>query len=56
MVPNTAAASDSAAEGEVMISVDGDGESARVVIADITREEAWISSPLARAVSIPEWR
>ena len=55
MVPDTAAASNSV-EGEVMISVDGDGEAAKVVIADISREGAWLSLPLAEAASIPEWR
>jgi hypothetical protein len=52
MVPNTAAASDPAAEGDVMVSVDGDGAAARVVIADISRDGAWISFPLAEAAPI----
>jgi hypothetical protein len=56
MVPNTAAASNPAEEGEVMVSVDGDGAAARVVIADISRDGAWVSFPLAEAVSITEWR
>jgi hypothetical protein len=55
MVPDTAAASDSV-EGEVMTAVDGNGGAADVVIADISREEAWLSLPLAEAASIPEWR
>lgn len=55
MVPDTAAASNST-EGEVMVSIDGDGGAEKVIIADITREGAWISIPLAEAASIPEWR
>lgn len=56
MVPNTAAASDPAGDGEVMVSVDGSGAAARVVIADISRDGAWVSFPLAEAAAITEWR
>ena len=56
MVPNTAAASNPAGDGEVMVSVDGSGAAARVVIADISRDGAWVSFPLAEAAAITEWR
>ena len=56
MVPNTAAASDPVEDGDVMVSVDGDGPAARVVIADISRDGAWISFPLAEAAAIGDWR
>lgn len=40
--------------GEVMASVDEPSE--RLIIADITREDAWLAVPLADAVSIGEWQ
>lgn len=43
-------------ESEVMTSIDdADGEE-RVVIADISVDEAWLSMPLRDAVSLPDCR
>lgn len=56
MTPDTAAASDHLEDGDVMVSVDGDGPTARVVIADISRDEAWISFPLGEAAALGDWQ
>lgn len=48
--------SDSATEGaEVMASIDA-GEEPRLVIADITAEEAWMSIPAKTSASLTNWR
>ncbi len=39
-----------------MSSVDDDGRVERLVIADITRDNEWLSMPVADAASLPEWR
>lgn len=43
-------------ETEVMTSIDDDGSQRRVIIADITRNGAWISVPLSEAASLRAWR
>lgn len=48
--------SESATEGpEVMASIDA-GEEPRLVIADITAEEAWMSIPAKTSASLTNWR
>lgn len=56
MTPDTATASNHIEDGDVMVSVDGDGPAARVVIADISRDEAWVSFPLEAAAALGDWR
>jgi hypothetical protein len=56
MVPNTATTSDSVEKGDVMTSVDGDGPGTQVIIADISRDEAWLSVPLTEASALGDWR
>lgn len=56
MTPDTTVASESVADStEVMASVDNDGTSRRLVIADVTRDDAWISMPASESVRIPAW-
>ncbi len=43
-------------DAEVMASVDDDGETERLVIADISREEAWLSMCVTDATSLSDWR
>lgn len=48
--------SDGDGETEVMAAIDGDGTQKRVIIADITRDGAWLAVPLSEAASLPAWR
>lgn len=54
MAPDTTVASKAGIEAEIMAAVDGEG-SKDLVIADIYRDEAWLSMPLADAVAVPDW-
>ncbi|WP_227374989.1 DUF7556 family protein [Haladaptatus halobius] len=57
MTPDTAAVSVSVADSaEVMASVDDDGRTERLVIADISREDAWISMRMTDAASLSDWQ
>jgi len=56
MAPNTATASDALAEREVMASVDDDGRTERLIIADTTADDAWLSVPVSGSVSLREWQ
>ncbi|WP_459193825.1 DUF7556 family protein [Halosimplex sp. J119] len=57
MCTETRSPGDSAAsDAEVVATVDGAGRDARFVVADIAREEAWISATAARARSLDDWR
>ena len=57
MTPDTAAVSVSVADdAEVMASVDDDGHTERLVIADISSEDAWISMQTADVASLPDWQ
>ncbi|SIR54213.1 hypothetical protein SAMN05421858_2728 [Haladaptatus litoreus] len=57
MTPDTAAVSVSVADdSEVMASVDDDGNTKRLVIADISCEDAWISMRVEGTTSLPDWR
>ena len=42
--------------GEVMAAIDRSGEVSCLVIADVTRDEAWLSVYASEALSLPEWR
>ena len=39
-----------------MASIDGVGEARRLIIADVTGNDRWLSVPLAQGVSLSEWR
>jgi hypothetical protein len=52
MPPNSTARADADGEGEVMAAVSGE----RLVIADISRDDAWLSIPVAASVSVDEFR
>lgn len=41
---------------EVMASIDADGDGARLVIADVTADETWLSVRETAAASLSEWR
>ncbi|MEM4782368.1 MAG: hypothetical protein QXG03_12525 [Halalkalicoccus sp.] len=41
---------------EVMVSIDDAQDGERVVIADVTTDDAWLTMPLAEAASLSEWR
>lgn len=43
-------------ENEVMTSIDDTDAEPRVIIADITRDDAWLSMPLRDAASLPDRR
>jgi hypothetical protein len=55
MTPDIATALPPATD-DVMASVDGDGVAARFVIADISRDDAWLSIPLTEAATLPDWQ
>ena len=44
-----------AADAEVMASVE-EGPTETFVIADISRDDAYLTTPLADAASLPAWR
>lgn len=50
-----ALATDVAVDGEVMAAVERD-EEAVFVIADVTRDDAYLSVPLADSASLSAWR
>lgn len=52
MVPNTAPASETRADHEVMMAVDSD----QLVIADVCRDGAWLTMPTAEAPTVEDWR
>ncbi|WP_202935023.1 DUF7556 family protein [Halorussus amylolyticus] len=56
MVPNTATATNSVGECEVMASLDDDGQTERLIIADMTDDGAWLSVAVSGSVSLPEWQ
>jgi hypothetical protein len=56
MAPNTATPSDSVAQREVMASVDDDGCTERLIIADTTADKAWVSVPVSGSVSLQDWQ
>lgn len=49
---HTAAAT---AEGEVMAAIDEDSGDKRFVVADVSRDNAWVAVPLSDAASLEEW-
>jgi hypothetical protein len=55
MVPDTVADADVAQDPEVMASVE-DGPTKKFIIADISRDDAYMTVPLEDAASLPAWR
>ncbi|MFD1513163.1 DUF7556 family protein [Halomarina rubra] len=52
MPSNSAARADASGDGEVMAAISGQ----RLVIADISRDDAWLSVPLAGSVAVDDHR
>lgn len=52
MPSNSAARADANSQGEVMAAV----SEQRLVIADISRDDAWLSMPLTETVAVAEYR
>lgn len=44
-----------ASPAEVMASVDTSARRPKLIIADVSREDAWISVPEAESASLEEW-
>lgn len=42
--------------GTVMASIDGDHEEEQLIIADVSRDEAWLSMPMGNAPFLTHWR
>ena len=55
MESDTVARSSVASDAEVMASVE-DGPTQRYIVADVTRDDAYITLPLQEAASLPAWR
>ncbi len=55
MEPDTVVPSEVATDGEVMASVD-EGTTETFIIADITKDDAFLTLPLEDAASLPAWR
>ena len=52
MLPDSSARADATGDGEVMAAVSDQ----QLVIADISRDDAWLSMPLAGAVTVADYR
>lgn len=52
MVPDSAPASDTRGDSEVMVSVDSD----QLVIADVSRDGAWLTMPVSETAVLQDWR
>jgi hypothetical protein len=56
MAANTPVAMSPARTDDVMASVDNVGTTKKLIIADISCDDSWISLPVTEAVSLPNWR
>ena len=56
MAPNTATPSNSVAQREVMASLDDDGRTERLIIADTTADDAWLSVSVSGSVALQNWQ
>ena len=52
----TPAAGNASAAPEVMSSVDDEGRESRFVIADISRDGAWVSASVDATTTLSAWR
>jgi hypothetical protein len=55
MAPDMVAEAEVKANAEVMASVE-DGPTETFIVADISRDDAYLTTPLADAAALPEWR
>ncbi|MDQ2056139.1 MULTISPECIES: hypothetical protein [Halobellus] len=55
MTPNATAAASDASRAEVMASVDSTPAQSEFIIADISRDDAWLSMRVSEAPSLDEW-
>jgi hypothetical protein len=55
MEPDTVVPSEVAADANVMASVE-EGPTDQFILADISRDDAFVTLPLADAASLPAWR
>lgn len=53
MGSNTVVSTEVAADAEVMAAIEDDTE---FILADISRDDAFITMPLTEAASLPAWR
>jgi hypothetical protein len=45
-----------ATDGEVMAAIDDSAGEERLVIADVSRDDAWVSTLAGRSAPLAEWR
>lgn len=55
MEPDTVVPTEVAADAEVMAAVE-DGPIDQFIVADVTKDDAYITLPLEDAASLPAWR
>lgn len=55
MAPDSAAAAP-VADCEVMASVEGDGGDRRFIIAELCRDDAWLSVSVDATADVADWR
>jgi hypothetical protein len=55
MAPDMVAEAEVEANAEVMASVE-DGPTETFIIADVSRDDAYLTMPLEDAATLPEWR
>jgi len=56
MATDATSAADAGPTPEVMASVEAAGAEPRLVIADISRDDAWVSAPTEAARGLEAWR
>ena len=54
MAPTHTAATE--ADGTVMGAIDEEPDGQQFVVADISRDDAWLTAPLSDAATLEEWR
>lgn len=43
-------------DGEVMGAIDEEASDKRFVVADVSRDDAWVATPLSDAATLEEWQ
>ena len=56
MVSNATSMAATESASEVMAAVEEDDSESRFVIADITRDEAWVTAPMDATRDLEAWR
>lgn len=54
MAPTHTAAAEK--DGEVMGAIDEAASGERFVVADVSRDDAWVATPLSNAATLEEWQ